>query len=42
MPVGSIIGGQLGAKMGRRMQPTVLRTAIVVVGSIAALRLLMT
>ncbi|MFF0456474.1 sulfite exporter TauE/SafE family protein [Nocardia africana] len=39
--VGSIIGGQLGAKIGRRMQPTVLRTAIVVVGSIAALRLLM-
>ncbi|MEV6136599.1 sulfite exporter TauE/SafE family protein [Nocardia sp. NPDC051990] len=40
--VGSIIGGQLGAKMGRRMPPTVLRAVIVVVGSIAVVRLLMT
>ena len=40
--VGSIIGGVLGAKMGRRMPPTVLRAVIVVVGSIAVVRLLMT
>ncbi|MFI7664400.1 sulfite exporter TauE/SafE family protein [Nocardia sp. NPDC049526] len=40
--VGSIIGGQLGAKMGRRMPPTALRAVIVVVGSIAVVRLLMT
>ncbi|WP_433682006.1 sulfite exporter TauE/SafE family protein [Nocardia sp. CA-119907] len=40
--VGSIIGGQLGAKMGRRMPPNVLRGVIVVVGSIAVVRLLMT
>ncbi|WP_040686014.1 sulfite exporter TauE/SafE family protein [Nocardia vinacea] len=39
--VGSIIGGQLGAKMGRRMPPTALRAVIVVVGSIAVVRLLM-
>ncbi|MEV6337080.1 sulfite exporter TauE/SafE family protein [Nocardia vinacea] len=39
--VGSIIGGQLGAKMGRRMPPTALRVVIVVVGSIAVVRLLM-
>ena len=40
--VGSIIGGQLGAKMGRRMPPTALRAVIVVVGSIAVIRLLTT
>ncbi|WP_330251116.1 sulfite exporter TauE/SafE family protein [Nocardia sp. NBC_00565] len=40
--VGSVIGGQLGAKMGRRMPPTALRAVIVVVGSIAVVRLLMT
>ncbi|WP_062980746.1 sulfite exporter TauE/SafE family protein [Nocardia anaemiae] len=40
--VGSIIGGVLGAKMGRRMPPTALRAVIVVVGSIAVVRLLMT
>ncbi|MGY4103259.1 sulfite exporter TauE/SafE family protein [Nocardia sp. R16R-3T] len=39
--VGSIIGGVLGAKLGRRMPPTVLRAVIVVVGSIAVVRLLM-
>ncbi|WP_433758235.1 sulfite exporter TauE/SafE family protein [Nocardia sp. CA-135398] len=39
--VGSIIGGVLGAKMGRRMPPTALRAVIVVVGSIAVVRLLM-
>ncbi|CAM4489987.1 sulfite exporter TauE/SafE family protein [Nocardia ninae] len=40
--LGSIIGGQLGAKMGRRMPPTALRAVIVVVGLIAVVRLLMT
>lgn len=39
--LGSIIGGQLGAKMGRRMPPNVLRAVIVVVGAIAVVRLLM-
>ncbi|WP_067683485.1 sulfite exporter TauE/SafE family protein [Nocardia miyunensis] len=38
--VGSIIGGQLGATVGRRMPPTVLRGVIVVVGVIAIVRLL--
>ncbi|MCP2292939.1 sulfite exporter TauE/SafE family protein [Nocardia amikacinitolerans] len=39
--IGSIIGGQLGAHYGRRLSPTVLRAVIVVVGSIAVVRLLM-
>ena len=30
--VGSIIGGQLGATVGRRLPPAVLRAVIVVVG----------
>ncbi|MEU7767595.1 sulfite exporter TauE/SafE family protein [Nocardia sp. NPDC049190] len=38
--LGSIIGGQFGARMGRRMPPTVLRAVIVVVGVIAVVRLL--
>ncbi len=37
--VGSVIGGQLGAKLGRRMSPNVLRAVIVVVGTIAVIRL---
>ncbi|MBF6173322.1 sulfite exporter TauE/SafE family protein [Nocardia blacklockiae] len=40
--VGSIIGGQLGATVGRRMPPTVLRGVIVVVGIVAVVRLLTT
>ncbi|MEV0683787.1 sulfite exporter TauE/SafE family protein [Nocardia sp. NPDC050378] len=40
--VGSIIGGQLGAKVGRKLPPNVLRAVIVVVGSIAVVRLLTT
>lgn len=40
--VGSIIGGQLGATVGRRMSPTVLRGVIVVVGVVAIVRLLTT
>ncbi|MET8773449.1 sulfite exporter TauE/SafE family protein [Nocardia sp. NPDC050713] len=38
--IGSIIGGQLGAHYGRRLSPTMLRAVIVVVGSIAVVRLL--
>ena len=33
--VGSVIGGQLGATVGRRLPPTVLRVVIVVVGLVA-------
>ncbi|WP_024801053.1 sulfite exporter TauE/SafE family protein [Nocardia sp. BMG51109] len=40
--VGSIIGGQLGATVGRRLPPTALRGVIVVVGIIAVVRLLTT
>lgn len=29
---GAIVGGQVGAKLGRRLPPTALRAAIVVVG----------
>ncbi|WP_280421445.1 sulfite exporter TauE/SafE family protein [Nocardia carnea] len=36
---GSIIGGQLGARVGRRLSPNVLRAVIVVVGTIAVIRL---
>ncbi|WP_054816846.1 sulfite exporter TauE/SafE family protein [Nocardia arizonensis] len=38
--VGAIIGGQLGATVGRRLPPTALRAVIVVVGVIAVIRLL--
>ncbi|MFI5715111.1 sulfite exporter TauE/SafE family protein [Nocardia sp. NPDC051750] len=37
---GSIIGGQLGARVGRKLSPNVLRAVIVVVGTIAVVRLL--
>ena len=37
---GSIIGGQIGAGVGRRLPPTVLRGVIVVVGVFAIVRLL--
>ncbi|MET9287860.1 sulfite exporter TauE/SafE family protein [Nocardia beijingensis] len=37
--LGSIIGGQLGARLGRRMPPNLLRAVIVVVGLIAVIRL---
>ena len=33
--IGSIIGGQLGATVGRRLPPNVLRAVIVVVGVVA-------
>jgi uncharacterized membrane protein YfcA len=38
--VGSVAGGQLGARLGRRLPPHVLRSAIVVVGLAAVTRLL--
>jgi len=38
--VGSVIGGQIGAKVGRRLPPTALRAVIVVVGLVAVVRLL--
>ncbi|MFB7877411.1 sulfite exporter TauE/SafE family protein [Nocardia sp. NPDC056064] len=38
--IGSIIGGQLGARVGRKLPPNVLRAVIVVVGTIAVVRLL--
>lgn len=37
---GSIIGGQVGATVGRRLPPQVLRAVIIVVGLVAAIRLL--
>ncbi|WP_126641382.1 sulfite exporter TauE/SafE family protein [Embleya hyalina] len=39
--LGSVIGGQIGAKVGRKLPPTVLRAVIVVVGSVAVIRLLL-
>jgi uncharacterized membrane protein YfcA len=38
--VGSAIGGQIGAKVGRRLQPTALRVVIVLVGVVALVKLL--
>ncbi len=38
--VGSLIGGALGARFGRGLSPTALRTIIVVVGTIGLVRLL--
>ena len=37
---GSIIGGLIGARIGRRLPPNVLRGVIVVVGVIAIVKLL--
>ena len=39
--VGSIIGGQLGALVGRRMSPLALRAVVVVVGLTVAVKLLL-
>ncbi len=39
--IGSIVGGQLGALVGRRLPPLLLRTAIVTVGTVVAVRLLL-
>jgi uncharacterized protein len=38
--IGSILGGQLGARFGRRLSPVVLRVVIIVVGTTVAVRLL--
>jgi uncharacterized membrane protein YfcA len=40
--VGSVVGAQLGATVGRRLPPTALRGLIVIVGLIAAIKLLAT
>ncbi|MEV6212930.1 sulfite exporter TauE/SafE family protein [Kitasatospora sp. NPDC051914] len=39
---GSVVGGQIGARVGRRLPPPVLRSVIVVVGLAAVTRLLLT
>ena len=41
LAIGSTVGGQLGAFVGRRFSPTVLRGAIVLIGTIVAVRLWM-
>ena len=41
LAIGSTIGGQLGALVGRRLSPFALRAAIIVVGTIVAVRLLL-
>lgn len=41
LAIGSTIGGQLGAHVGRRLSPVALRTAIIVVGTVVAIRLWM-
>jgi uncharacterized protein len=38
--VGSVLGGQLGASVGRRIPPAVLRALIVVVGALAIVKIL--
>ena len=38
--IGSTIGGVLGATVGRRLSPTVLRGVIVVIGLVAVVKLL--
>lgn len=40
LAVGSILGGQVGASFGRRLRPSWLRAAIVVVGVVVAIQLL--
>ena len=39
--VGSVIGGQIGATVGRRLPPTVLRVVIVCVGVVALIAFLL-
>ena len=41
LAVGSTLGGQLGARVGRRLQPAALRAVIVVVGLAAIAKLLL-
>jgi uncharacterized protein len=38
--VSSIVGGLLGASVGKRLSPTVLRAVIVVIGVVAVVHLL--
>jgi uncharacterized membrane protein YfcA len=40
LAAGSVVGGYVGARIGRRLNPTALRTLIVVVGVVAAVRML--
>jgi uncharacterized membrane protein YfcA len=40
--VGSVVGGQVGAHVGRRLSPRVLRAVVVVIGVVAAVKLLAT
>ena len=41
LAIGSTIGGQLGAVVGRRLSPLALRAAIIVIGTVVATRLLL-
>jgi len=41
LAIGSIVGGQLGAVVGRRLSPFALRAAIITVGTVVAVRLLL-
>ena len=36
-----VVGGQIGATVGRRMSPTVLRVTVITVGLVVAFRLLL-
>ncbi|QFZ16195.1 sulfite exporter TauE/SafE family protein [Saccharothrix syringae] len=40
LALGSVVGGQIGAKVGRRLPPTALRAVIVLVGVVAIVQLL--
>jgi uncharacterized membrane protein YfcA len=39
--IGAVVGGQIGALIGRRLPQVVLRAIIVVVGTVVGLRLLL-
>jgi uncharacterized membrane protein YfcA len=41
LAVGSVVGGQLGAKVGRKLSPTALRATIVIVGVAAMVQLVL-
>ena len=41
LAIGSTIGGQLGALLGRRLSPIALRVAIITIGTIVAVKLLL-
>jgi hypothetical protein len=41
LAIGSTIGGQLGAVLGRRLSPLALRVAVIAIGTIVAVRLLL-